>query len=297
MNQPENILWQVRYLQNKNWLRARELLQVSLQENPQNSKLQLALAELYQSKKLFRKAIVEYQKLFPIFDRKDLVNFRIGNCFLALNEYRLALNYYNILPDNSPELLYNKSFVLSKLNRTDEAIESLEKLFTNNYRMNSELPHIFLAELLYTRRQFDKGIYYLELAEKNYGKKGSIFYLKGLIYMNLQNWLKAYLEFENADKLKVNTPHFLKNYGLVCSKIGKNTKAVDLLLRSIKLAPTDPGAYIEIIKLYLDQNRIMEAYSIAQHAKRNIPYSITLSMLYDQILMKIGKDFVFNKDR
>jgi predicted Zn-dependent protease len=96
--------------------------------------------------------------------------------------------------------------------------------------------------------------------------------------------------------MNIRTPHFLKNYGLVCAKIGKISQGIDLLLQSIKLAPTDPGAYIEIIKLYLDQNRFTEAYSIAQHAKKNIPYSITLSMLYDQILMKIGKNFTFEKD-
>ncbi len=291
MSNVDNILWQVRYLQNRNWLKARDLLRSSLVDNPENDKLQLALAELYQSQRLYRKAIVEYQKLLSLWDHKDIVHFRIGNCFMALTEYRLALNYYNILPESTPELIYNKAFVLSKLNRTDDAIAVLEKLFQLNYQINSELPYIFIAELLYTHREFEKAVNYLDLAEKTFGKKSSIFYLRGLIFMNLRNWLKSYLEFQNADKLKVDTPHFLKNYGLICARIGKNTQAIDLLLRSIKLAPNDPGAYIEIIKLYLDQNRVMEAYSIAQHAKNNIPYSITLSMLYDQILQKINQDF------
>lgn len=296
MKTSDNILWQVRYLQNKNWLRARDLLHSSLEKDPENSELQQSLAELYQSKKLYRKAIVEYQKLLALSDRKDMVNFRIGNCFLALSEYRLALNYYNILPENNPELIYNKAFTLSKLNRNEEAIDTLKKMFDHNYRINSELPHIFLAELLYTQNQFEQGIKYLDLAESSYGKKGSIFYLRGLIYIRLQNWLKAYLEFENAHKFKVNTPHFCKNYGSVCTKIGKISQAIDLFLKSIKLAPSDPGGYIEIIKLYLDQNRVMEAYSIAQHAKKNIPYSITLSMLYDHILQKVGKDLIFRKE-
>ena len=162
--------------------------------------------------------------------------------------------------------------------------------------IRTELPYIFLAELHYTRREFHKTIDYLLKAEKSFGKKGSIFYLRGLTYFNLENWLKAYVEFENAAKVKINTPHFLKNYGLASEKIGKTEQAIDLMLMSIKKAPLDPGGFIELIKIYLAHDRMMEAYSIAQHAKRNIPFSITLSMLYDQILRQVGDELNLKSD-
>ncbi|MFC1898145.1 tetratricopeptide repeat protein [Candidatus Cloacimonadota bacterium] len=289
MDRIDNIIWQIKYELKHNWLLARNILRKAIEENPDNTKLQTTLADLYHSKRLFRKAIAEYQKVLPITPNRSSILYRIGNCFLAVNEFKLAFNYYDQVPDDFPEIFYNKAFALSKLNRPDEAIETLEKL-TLNLIISSEMPYIFLAELHYTRREFEKTINYLNLAEKNFGKKGSIFYLRGLTYFNLKNWLKAFIEFQNADKLKVNTAHFFKNFGLACEKIGKTTQAIDLLLKSIKLAPLDPGSYIELIKIYLGHERVMEAYSIAQHAKRNIPYSITLSMLYDQILQRLNKN-------
>ncbi|MDO9576974.1 MAG: tetratricopeptide repeat protein [Candidatus Cloacimonadales bacterium] len=290
MDKIDNILWQVKYEMKHNWLQARNILRTEIEANPGNAKLLTTLADLYQSKRLFRKAIAEYQKALPISPHRNAILYRIGNCFLALNEYKLAFSYYDQLQDDFPELFYNKAFALSKLNQPDEAIETLETMFSLNYSISSEMPYIFLAELHYTRLEFDKTIHYLDIAENNFGKKGSIFYLRGLTYFNLKNWLKAYIEFQNADKLKVNTAHFYKNFGLACEKIGKTNQAIDLLLKSIKMAPLDSGSYIELIKIYLGHERVIEAYTIAQHAKRNIPYSITISMLYDQILQRMNRN-------
>ena len=296
MDRVENILWQIKYLKNSNWLKARKLLLESIEEFSKDLNLKKALADLYLSKHLFKKAVHVYQQILMHDSDQVMVRFHVGNCFLSLKEFKLALNYYDQIKNVFPELLYNKSFALSKLNRIDEAIIVLENLLSDQANIRSELPYIFLAELYYTRREFDKTIENLKKAENAFGKKGSIFYLRGLTYFNLENWLKAYLEFESAAKLRVNTPHFLKNHGLACEKIGKTSQAIDLMLMSIKKAPLDPGGYIELIKIYLEHDRIMEAFSIAQHAKKNIPFSITLSMLYDQILRDMGNDFYLKRD-
>jgi tetratricopeptide (TPR) repeat protein len=87
----------------------------------------------------------------------------------------------------------------------------------------------------------------------------------------------------------VNSSHFYRNYGLTCEKIGKTLEAVNYLLQSIKLAPMEPVNYIELIRLYLAHDRFMEAYSMVQLAKKNVPFSITLSMLYNQIMDKVNR--------
>jgi len=106
----------------------------------------------------------------------------------------------------------------------------------------------------------------------------------GLAFFNLKNYLRAYIEFEAADKLKVNSANFFKNYALTCNKIGKTEKAIELLMKGIKLNPFDPIVYIEIIQLYIEHDRYEEAFSIAQLSNKNVPYSVTLTMLYDKIL-------------
>ena len=106
----------------------------------------------------------------------------------------------------------------------------------------------------------------------------------GLAFSNLNNFLKAYVEFEYAEKLKVSSANFYKNYALACHKIGKTDKAIELLMNGIKLNPFDPIVYIELIQLYMEHDRYIEAFSIAQLSHKNVPYSVTLSMLYDKIL-------------
>ena len=287
MNKIENILWQAKLQKNKNWLKVRKLLKEGLEEFPEEKELMLALADLYLSKKIYRKAIEQYQKALELDRNNEFTIFRIGNCFLSLNEYRIAIDYYEKLEKQFPELLYNLAFAYSKIGRVDKSLEILTNLL--NFKVNSELPYLFLAELYFSKNKFKKAIEYIDKAEKSFGKRGTICYLRGLAYFQLRNWLKAYVEFQHAEKLKVGSFHFYRNFGLTCEKIGKTSEAINLILKSVKLSPLDPVGYIELIKIYLVHNRYMEAYSMVQLAKRNVPFSITLSMLYNQILKKINK--------
>ena len=104
----------------------------------------------------------------------------------------------------------------------------------------------------------------------------------------MKNILKAYVEFENAENLMVKSANFYKNYALTCDKIGKTEKAINLLMKGIKLNPFDPIIYIELIQLYIDHDKYEEAFSIAQLSKKNVPYSVILSMLYNKVLKYIN---------
>ena len=61
-----NILWQAKMQLNSNWLDAKQILQDGLEEFPQNTEFLLFLAEIYFSKKLFRKAIGVYHEILRI---------------------------------------------------------------------------------------------------------------------------------------------------------------------------------------------------------------------------------------
>lgn len=285
MDRIENILWQTKYLKDKNWLKVKNLLQQAISEYPEDSRLHFELAELYYSKKLFVKAINTYQQIIYLDGENDEINFRIGNCFLALKEFLLAIDYYEKVEDFFPELYYNKAYTYSKLGKVETSIGIMEDLLVN--QTNSEIPYIFLAELLFNQKEYNRALEYLEEAESLFGKQSSIFYLKGIAYFHLENWLKSYLEFKQAENLKLESYHFYRAYGLTCEKIGKTEEGIRNLLRSIKLDPLSATSYLELIRIYLDHDRVMEAYSIMQHARRNIPFSISLSLLYNQILQRI----------
>lgn len=278
-----NILWQAKMQLNTNWLEAKRILQTGLKEFPKNIELHLFMAEVYYNKRLFRKSVGAYHEVLKIEPENETAIFQIANSFMAINEYKLAINYYDMLYENFPELLYNKAYAYSKVGRNERSIEILENIF--NFKISSLLPYIFLAELYFLAGRHDDSINTLEKAELKFGKRGNICYLKGLAYYNLKNILKAYVEFENAAKLKVKSANFFKNYALTCDKIGKTEKAIELLMNGIKKNPFDPIVYIELIQIYLEHDRYGEALSVAELSKKNVPYSVTLSMLHDKIVL------------
>lgn len=284
----DNILWQVKYLQKQNWLKAKELLNSGLEQYPKNRKLLFALAKMYQNKKLYKKAIDNYQTILESHPDDDSVLFQISNCFLFLKEYRLSLDYLNRTKTEFPALLYNKAYAYSKVKDIDSGIEVLKKI--HKYKVKNNLPYIFLAELYFMKKRYKEALELLDIAEKSFGKKGAINYLRGLIHVNKNNYLKAYVEFQLAEKLKVRNANFYRNYSRACQQIGKNSKAIDVLRKSIRNSPFQVDSYIELIKLYLKLDLKYEAYALAEQALKNSPYSVALSILYNKIKKTLTLD-------
>ena len=282
-----NILWRAKMQLNTNWLESKRILQTGLKEFPKSTELLLFMAEIYFSKKLFRKAVGVYHQVLRIDPDNESAIFQLANSFLAISEYRLAIDYYDRLHPNFPELLYNKAYAYSKIGRNDKSIAVLENIFY--YKITSLLPYVFLAELYFLNGRHEDSIKTLEKAQLIFGKQGNISYLMGLAYYNLKNHLKAYIEFESAEKLQVKSANFYKNFALTCNKIGKTEKALDLLISGIKSNPFDPIVYIELIQIYMEHNRYDEALTIAQLSRKNVPYSVTLSMLHDKLMLYMKK--------
>jgi len=287
MDKVENVLLQFKYHKNNQWLNIRNLLLKNIDLYPEDLRLKKALADLYMKHKLYTRAIKVFQEILENDIKDPTIFLKIGNCFLFLKEYVLAKEYFEKSQVELPEISYNKAFALSKTGEIDQSIKLMKKVLKKH--TFSVAPFIFLVELLFTKKKYKQALEYLNRAEKTFGKQVSLYYLKGLAHFHQKKWIQAYLEFEKAEKMKPVDPQFYRNYGLVCEKIGKTKNAIAYLLKSINLSPTSASTYMELIKIYLDHDQVMEAYSIIQHAKRNVPFSISLSFLYNQILQKINK--------
>lgn len=286
-----NTIWHAKMQLKKNWLESTRILQKGLKVFPQNIDILLFLAEIYFKKKLFRKAVGVYHQILKIDPQNETAIFQLANSFMAFNEYKLAIDYYNRMLIHSPEVIYNKAYAYSKIGRNDKSIAILKEIF--NYKISSILPYIFLAELYFLEGKHKDTIKTLEETEKKFGKRANISYLKGLAYYNLKNILKAYIEFETAEKLKLSSANFYKNFALACDKIGKTEKAIKLLENGIKKNPFDPIVYIELIQIYIKHNSFYEAKYIAELSKKNVPFSVTLEMLRDKITLHLEE----NKNR
>ncbi len=287
MNEIDKILWQVRFEEKRNWLKAKRILQKGLRSYPRNKKLVSRLGKLYQAQRLYNKAIEVYLQILQNNPSDEKIIFQLANCYLLQKEYRLALNQLKKINSSFPELHYNRAYAYSKLEYFQQAIAELEQI--NMDATLNELPIIFQAELNFINRNYEKALKLLDKAEKKFGEKGTIYYLRGLINVNKRHYLKAFVEFKYAEKMRIDNIHFLRNYAYTCEQIGKDNKAIEVLLLCLKKAPFDIKAHIDLGKLYLKLDRVFEAYSIIEQAKRNLPFSVSLAMLLNQIKEKIDK--------
>ena len=115
MERLKQVLFKAQSNKKINWLLSKKVLEDAIEEFPNEKQVYLELAELLNSKKMFAEAIKNYQKALVYDPQNHDIIFKIGTCFLSLNEFALALDYYNQIEDDFSELIYNKAFALSKM--------------------------------------------------------------------------------------------------------------------------------------------------------------------------------------
>lgn len=284
MEAVKEILTKVRYTRKMNWLHAEKLLKENLKRFPQSVELSLELADLYFKKKYYRRSISVSQNALLFSDRDEFIR-NTANCFLALREYHLSLNYFNRVKKETPEQLYNKAIALARLKRLDESIKTAHKVI--EYNLKSPVPYILLAELHFNKKEFKKTIYYCDQAESITGLCGDICFLRGMAWMAEKNLLKAYWDFHLGEVFDLKNPDYYRSFGIVCEGIGKTPKAIELLLKAIKLAPGRPGAYLELLRIYLLNNMLEDATDLLQQARDSLPGDFPLTMMYNQIIDRL----------
>ncbi len=291
MNNLKNILWQAEFERKKNWLKAIKLLEEGKKKYPKVVDFYLLEASIYSNKKLYKKAIDNYQKADTIRPNDDTLYFKIANCYLSLGEFKIAIYYFDKISEFLPEAQYNKAIAYSRQGKRLKAIEILEKLIASSPVSN--LPFFFLSEQYIATRKFGKAILLLNEAEKQFGKRKKIFFLRGLSYTYESNWLRAFIDFKGAEKLNYNSAHFFRLMGITCEKIGKTSEGIEYLLKSLRLEPFTITTYLDLINIFLLHDRIIEAYDTLEQAKKigNMTASLTLIQKKISILMKMKYNY------
>ncbi|MDD3050506.1 MAG: tetratricopeptide repeat protein [Candidatus Cloacimonetes bacterium] len=288
----ENILWQARFQVKTNWLRACKILENGIREFPETKELYVELANIYIDRKLSKKSIEVLQNALKIDKNDSSILFKIANSFLSLKEYGLAIFYYDQINEYFPEALYNKAVTLARMGKNEESISALENLI--RIPSDSILPYLFLIEEYISQKYYHKAISLINSVETGFGKTAKLAFFKGIAYFYQDNWLKAYVEFNLAEKMEFKNPNFYRIFGICCEKIGKTETGIEYLLKSIKMEPFNVTNYLELIKIYLTNNRLEDALVICQHARKISPVSASISMIYNKIVFMLGSK---NKDK
>ncbi len=289
MNKTEKLIWQAKMLIKTNWINAKILLEEGKQDFPEEREIYIMLGDLYAQHDLHKEAIKNYQKALELEPNDDYLRFKFGNSLLVLDEYRLALDQYNLCEEKFPELTYNKAYAYYKMGKISISIQLMEEIV--NDPLATEMPLIFMTELHFMKQEYEKAISYIDKAEKRFGVQGNFLYLKGLAYFHLENYLKAFINFQKAEKLAFSANHFCLNYGIVAHKIGKDNKAEKMLLKFIEDNPENGQGYAELINFYIDMSEIKKAEKIAKKAKKNSDFSLTLSLAYNKLHLYTNNQF------
>ncbi|MCF7920395.1 MAG: tetratricopeptide repeat protein [Candidatus Cloacimonetes bacterium] len=284
MEEIKKILIQARFEMKRNWLKAMQLLEDGQESYPDCEDIALELAQLHILQKRFADAIKVCQKTL-LFKHNDQLCYLIGCCFLNLGEYEIAVDYLERVRDEFPEHLYNKAVALARCNRFDEAIMLTEKVMS--YRVKSPVPHLLLAELFFIKKEYAKSVEICDQVERIYGASGELYFMRGMSWRAQNNIIRAYWDFHEAEKFKIFNPEYYRNYGLVAEGIGKTEKAIGLLKEAIRLAPGNVGAYMELFRLYLANNLLLEASTLLKQARSTLPESFPLTVMYNRVIDRL----------
>lgn len=283
----KNYIWQAKFELKSNWLKAVDILTEATNLFPEEKELFVELADIFIVKEQFRKAIDILQKAYNIDNTDNMLLFKLANCYLSVNEPKLSIHYYNQISDIFPEALYNKAIALSRINRNKESIEALEEVLT--YNPETDIPYMFLVEQLITLAEHQKALGYLQTMEDRFGETQRICFLKGVCLSAQNIWIKAYIEFQKAERMNLQSVVFYHAYGICCENIGKVEEGIQYLKRCLEMEPYNYAVYLDLIKIYLSHERLDDAFALADSAKNRDPKSPSLSMIYSKIMQLINE--------
>ena len=215
-----NILLSKLYIVSGNSKKAKEQLNNTVTKYPNSYKAHKLLAEIYEKEGGIRKAIDEYTKVVEI--KND--------------EY---------------DIEYKVAFLLSDLERKDEAIEVLNNILSKKpeYLQATNL----LGEILCEQQKYKEAVSVYSAALKYYPNDYDLYYSIGLVYTMLNDFQSAKEYYDKAAQIN----HELYN-GYYC--LGK----ISLLYRDLEVAEEyfakalmgelEADAYYELAKIYMIKN-------------------------------------------
>ncbi|MDX2494783.1 MAG: tetratricopeptide repeat protein [Desulfuromusa sp.] len=140
------------HLQAENPTLALKELLIAVKQNPQNSSIQVALAQTYQRKKAYPQAETHYLKALKLSDNDPRYQNNIATLYLDIKEWDKAINYFdkaskNLLFVNAHVAMVGKGYAYFKkmdypaaLNCYNEAIQ-LAPRYSSAYFLKSEVYH------------------------------------------------------------------------------------------------------------------------------------------------------------
>lgn len=285
----KNILLRAEVIGRKNWLHAVNILERAIDDFPRERSIYLTLGDIYNRHRKFEQAIDSYQKALTIDPKDEHLFFIIGNCYLSLSDYKMALYYYDQVGKETPELNYNKALAYAYNGEHELSLHYLKQLI----RLVSDNPNIyyFLIEELLRLRKYSEAVEFLDEMEKRFGEQRYQQILKGFVFSFRKVWLKSFIAFRKADEiLALNSPDHLQSYAQSAWQIGQLDKAIIILKRGIAINPKLSGLHEDLIRILIQKRDLTGAAIALKRAMRILGNSNPLLLVLGSKLEKLQNE-------
>jgi tetratricopeptide (TPR) repeat protein len=261
----KNLLLRAEVKAKTNWLQAINLLEKATDDYPRERAIYLTLGDIYARNRKFEQAISSYQQALTMDPKDEHLLFIIGNCYLSLSEYQMALVYYAQVGQNTPELNYNRALAYAYSGQHAESLSQLKNLLTI-VKDNVNI-YYFMVEELLRLQKYDEAMDCLNDVEKRFGVIRHQQILKAFVWNFKKIWLKSYSAFKAADDMEVITnPDHLQSYANAAWQIGQLEKAIEILKRAITINPYMSVLYEDLVRIYIQKGDYQQGKELIKKA-------------------------------
>ena len=270
-----------------NWLHALNILAEAEQDDPLDARIHSLRGDIMASQHQHRQAIEAYQKALLLAPDSTHLNYVIGNCYFSMNDFRLALVYYDQIQPPPPEIDYNRALALAYLGRHLESVSILKSVVTDGVR--NPYFHYLLIEQLIRLKQYEEALFFTELAQSTVGSTQTLSILKATIFNKQKIWLRAYTCYTEANNsMRLIMAEHLHPYAISAWQIGQLEEATELLEKTLRVDPYSSAAYEDILRLLIERDRPNQARKVLADARKNLGRLSPVLRLIQERLLSIG---------
>ncbi|HPN31543.1 MAG TPA: tetratricopeptide repeat protein [bacterium] len=259
-------------------------------KNPDYLNLFLKLSDVYLNKRELKKYIGLLEELKKNFPENSGLTERLISAYLEAGEYYLAENMITALMKKNNKdaaALYFSAKYANLLKKTEESKNLYKKIIELNVENGKyqALAHKELGLINLNEHQYSEALNYFDKSSKYFTEDSELFYLKGLCYFNLFNYIMALenlnksIEFDAAN----HNAHFLLAKVLI-KHLKLYKEAVYNLDELLTLFPEN----LEYLKMKADCLFVVENFSEAVETYKRIVELDPVGIYAEESFLALG---------
>src|SRR5580700_1453868 len=275
------------YTDEKDYAKALEAFELSLQLDPNSTRALNNLGNLYVAENKLDLAEKEFRKVLRLEPGNRDGNYNLGLVLMAKGSPLTAISHFQRV--HPPDVATRSNLIRAYLRagRTAEGLKLASDLSAQN-KDDVQL-HFTLGVLLASEKQYRAAQLQLEQANALQPETLEILYNLGQVYLRAGEYPKAELVLNRALKLKSATPETLYLLAQVDQEQNRSVDALDLLVAAHKLAPQNTDIIFLLARVSMTQNYFEDAIPLLESGVKIAPQRADLRAALGESYFMSGK--------